>query len=89
MRSIFEIIMLFIVGETPLLVAVKKNDEIMMQFLLDLGAHPDVTDFKVWMVRVKEMKEEISECFYVFWLKRRKPLLTLKYRCGSNNNWLI
>jgi ankyrin repeat protein len=42
-----EILMLFIVGETPLLVAVKNNDEIMMQFLLDLGAHPDVTDFKV------------------------------------------
>ncbi|CAF3869297.1 unnamed protein product [Rotaria magnacalcarata] len=33
-------------GETPLLIAVKKNDETMMQFLLDLGAHPDVTDFK-------------------------------------------
>jgi len=45
--AIFEIITLFIVGETPLLVAVKKNDEIMMEFLLDLGAHPDVTDFKV------------------------------------------
>ncbi|CAF5180863.1 unnamed protein product, partial [Rotaria magnacalcarata] len=27
-------------GETPLLIAVKKNDETMMQFLLDLGAHP-------------------------------------------------
>ena len=38
---------LIVVGETPLLVAVKKNDEIMIQFLLDLGAHPDVTDFKV------------------------------------------
>jgi hypothetical protein len=35
------------VGETPLLVAVKRNDEIMVQFLLDLGANPDVTDFKV------------------------------------------
>ncbi|CAF1196458.1 unnamed protein product [Rotaria sordida] len=33
-------------GETPLLVAVKKNDEIMMQYLLDLGANPNVTDFK-------------------------------------------
>jgi hypothetical protein len=43
----FGIMTLFIVGETPLLVAVQKNDEIMMQFLLDLGAHPDVTDFKV------------------------------------------
>lgn len=38
----------FIVGETPLLIAVKKNDEIMIKFLLDLGAHPDVTDFKVF-----------------------------------------
>lgn len=34
-------------GETPLLAAVKNNDEIMMKFLLDLGAHPDLTDFKV------------------------------------------
>ncbi|CAF2773850.1 unnamed protein product [Rotaria sp. Silwood2] len=33
-------------GETPLLVAVKKNDEIMMQYLLDLGANSNVTDFK-------------------------------------------
>ncbi|CAF1008681.1 unnamed protein product [Adineta steineri] len=33
-------------GETPLLVAVKRNDEIMIQFLLDLHAHPDITDFK-------------------------------------------
>ncbi len=38
---------IFIVGETPLLIAVKKNDEIMIKFLLDLGAHPDITDFKV------------------------------------------
>jgi len=45
--EIFVIIISFNVGKTPLLVAVKKNDEIMMQFLLDLGAHPDVTDFKV------------------------------------------
>jgi ankyrin repeat protein len=45
--EIFVIIISSNVGETPLLVAVKKNDEIMMQFLLDLGAHPDVTDFKV------------------------------------------
>jgi hypothetical protein len=43
----FQMIIILIVGETPLLVAVKKNDEIMMKFLLDLGAHPDVTDFKV------------------------------------------
>ncbi|UJR36278.1 hypothetical protein I4U23_029008 [Adineta vaga] len=34
-------------GETPLLIAVKRNDEMMIQFLLDLGAHPDRTDFKV------------------------------------------
>ncbi|CAF0922324.1 unnamed protein product [Rotaria sp. Silwood1] len=33
-------------GETPLLVAVKKNDEVMMQCLIDLGANPNVTDFK-------------------------------------------
>lgn len=46
-RSFLQLDRLFIVGETPLLVAVKKNDEIMMKFLLDLGAHPDVTDFKV------------------------------------------
>jgi hypothetical protein len=39
--------MFFIVGETPLLVAVKKNDENMIQFLLNLHADPDVTDFKV------------------------------------------
>lgn len=38
---------LYSVGETPLLVAVKKNDEIMIEFLLQLGAHPDITDFKV------------------------------------------
>ena len=36
-----------ILGETPLLVAVRNSDERMMQFLLDLGAHPDVTDFQV------------------------------------------
>jgi hypothetical protein len=43
----FEMTIILIVGETTLLVAVKKNDEIMIKFLLDLGAHPDVTDFKV------------------------------------------
>ncbi|CAF1122926.1 unnamed protein product [Adineta steineri] len=40
------ILLLYITGETPLLVAVKRNDEIMIQFLLDLHAHPDITDFK-------------------------------------------
>lgn len=40
--------LLFIIGETPLLVAVKKNNEMMIKFLLDLGAHPDITDFKVF-----------------------------------------
>jgi len=34
-------------GQTPLLAAVKNNDEIMIKFLLDLGANPDITDFQV------------------------------------------
>jgi hypothetical protein len=50
----FEMTIILIVGETTLLVAVKKNDEIMIKFLLDLGAHPDITDFKVRMVHVNE-----------------------------------
>ena len=34
------------IGETSLLIAVQKNNESMIQFLLHLGAHPDRTDFK-------------------------------------------
>ncbi len=56
---------LYIVGETPLLVAAKRNDEIMIQFLLDLGAHPDVTDFKVWMVRVNNPKQDFKMLIYL------------------------
>jgi hypothetical protein len=58
-------LLLYIVGETPLLVAAKRNDEIMIQFLLDLGAHPDVTDFKVWMVRVNNPQQDFKMLIYV------------------------
>ncbi len=64
-HDFWQFLLLYIVGETPLLVAAKRNDEIMIQFLLDLGAHPDVTDFKVWMVRVNNPQQDFKMLIYV------------------------
>ena len=33
-------------GETALNMAAMANNDVMIQFLLDIGAHPDVVDFK-------------------------------------------
>jgi ankyrin repeat protein len=37
-------------GETALILAATMNNDRMLQFLLDIGAHPNVTDFQVSLI---------------------------------------
>jgi ankyrin repeat protein len=39
-------------GETALTVAAAQNNDIMIQYLLELGAHPNVVDFKVSSLKI-------------------------------------